>query len=126
MNKQLVFLSRVAGYATLVLGSIHLAYSLLLIGQTTQMDASLRGTFLYMFIATGLACVLAGLIMIFSISAKSRTNKASKLFFIFSAIFIFLLGMGAPIAMSDNPFGYIMLLLGVYAVAIAVLPPKKV
>jgi FtsH-binding integral membrane protein len=125
MNKQIVILSRVAAYASLILGIIHLAYTLVLVGETAQMDASLRGTFLYMFIATGLACVLAGLVMLFSVSDKMRTNPASKYFFIFSAIFILLLGIGAPIAMSDNPFGYLMLLLGVYSMVIAVLSLKK-
>jgi hypothetical protein len=31
------------------------------------------------------------------------------------------LGIGAPIAMSNNPFGYISLLLGVFAMSIALL-----
>jgi hypothetical protein len=32
-----------------------------------------------------------------------------------------LLGIGAPIAMSDNPFGYISLVVGVFATAVAIL-----
>jgi hypothetical protein len=31
------------------------------------------------------------------------------------------LGIGAPIAMSDNPFGYISLVGGVFSVAVGVL-----
>ncbi|HOO85886.1 MAG TPA: hypothetical protein PLS94_15045 [Prolixibacteraceae bacterium] len=125
MNKQLIVLSRVAAYAVLALGTVHLIFTFVLVGQTAQIEAVFRSTFLYMFVGAGLGCLLAGLVMLFSVSAKVRSNAASKQFFDISAIFILLLGIGAPIAMKDNPFGYIMLLLGIYSTVIAFIPFKK-
>lgn len=125
MNKQHVILSRVAAYAALALGTVHIAFTFVLAGQTAQVEAAFRSTFLYMFVAAGLGCLLAGLVMLLSVSSKMRSNTASKYFFDISAIFILLLGIGAPIAMRENPFGYVMLLLGVYATVIAFIPFKN-
>jgi len=65
--------------------------------------------------------LLAGGGMLLSTSKAIEGTRTSNQLFLISALFMLVLGIGAPIAMSDNPFGYISLLLGVFAISIALL-----
>jgi len=111
MKSQLVILSKTAGWIVFSLGVIHTANTILV--------------FLFMYIATGLACLLAGSGMLISVKKEIRDFNVSRHLFMISAIFMLLLGIGAPIAMSNNPFGYISLIVGVFATAVAMLRYKK-
>jgi len=121
MSSQIVNLSRLTGAIALFLGLAHEIYTFWFIGGVKQLHPSWQGLVLYMYLATGLACLLASGAIFLSTSRSVQNLKVSHHIYLISATFMLLLGIGAPIAMSDNPFGYISLAEGVFAVAVALL-----
>jgi hypothetical protein len=125
MKTQLVSLSKTAGWLAFALGVIHTSATLVVVKQVALLDANFKGTFLFMYVAAGLGCLLAGSGMLLSTTRELVKFQTSHHIFLISATFMLLLGIGAPIAMSDNPFGYISLAVGVFAVALALLRYKE-
>ena len=121
MKTQIVKLSKTAGWIAFALGIIHTSATIVIVNQVAMLDAQFKGTFLFMFVATGFACLLAGCAMLLLSRKEIRDFNTSNHIFLISATFMLLLGIGAPIAMSDNPFGYISLVTGVFAMAVAIL-----
>jgi hypothetical protein len=121
MSSQLIKLSRIAAAIALFLGLAHETYTVWFISGIKQLPQGWQGLVLYMYLATGLSCFLAGASMLLSSSKSVQNWKLSNHIYFISATFMLLLGMGAPIAMSDNPFGYISLAGGVFSVAVALL-----
>lgn len=121
MSSQLIKLSRIAGAIALFLGLAHETYTISFIPEVKNLPQTWQGLVLYMYMATGLACLLAGVSMLLSSSKLASKSKLSNQIYFISATFMLLLGIGAPIAMSENPFGYISLAGGVFSVAVALL-----
>jgi len=124
MKTQLVSLSKTAGWLAFALGVIHTSATLVVVKQVALLDANFKGTFLFMYVAAGLGCLLAGSGMLLSTTRELVKFQTSHHIFLISATFMLLLGIGAPFAMSNNPFGYISLAVGVFAVAVALLRYK--
>lgn len=125
MKTQLVKLSKTAGWIAITLGVIHTANTILVIRDSTVLGKGWQSIFLFMYVTTGLGCLLAGGSMLLSVKKEIQDFRASHDIFMISALFLLLLGIGAPIAMSNNPFGYISLIVGVFATAVALLRYKK-
>ena len=121
MKTQLVTLSKTAGWIAFALGTIHTSATIVIVDQVVMLDPQFKGTFLFMYVATGLGCLLAGSSMLVSTTKEIRGTRTANHIFTISSTFMLLLGIGAPIAMSDNPFGYISLVTGVFAMAVTVL-----
>jgi len=121
MKTQIVKLSKTAGWIAFALGVIHTSATIVIVKQVAMPDTQFKGTFLFMYLAAGLACLLAGSTMLVATSKEIRDLKSANPIFVIPATFMLLLGIGAPIAMSDNPFGYISLVTGVFAMAVAIL-----
>jgi len=121
MKTQIVKLSKTAGWIAFSLGVIHTSATIVIVKQVALLDPQFKGTFLFMYVAAGLGCLLAGSAMLVATSKEIRDYKPANHIFIISSIFMLLLGIGAPVAMSDNPFGYISLVTGVFAMAVAIL-----
>jgi hypothetical protein len=121
MKTQLIKLSRTAGWIALTLGVIHTCVTIMVVKNTATLEAQWRATFLFMYVAAGLGCLLAGTAMILSTAKQIRNFSTANYIFLISAIFMLLLGIGAPIAMNTNLFGYISLATGVFAMAISLL-----
>lgn len=121
MTTQLVKISRISGWIAISLGIIHTANTWFVIDDIANMNRGWQGIFLYMYVATGLACLLAGGGMLMSVSSSIRNLKIAHHIYLISAIFMLFLGIGAPLAMRNNPFGYIALAVGVFATSIALL-----
>ncbi len=121
MKTQLVTLSKTAGWIAFALGTIHTSATIVIVDQVAMLDPQFKGTFLFMYVATGLGCLLAGSSMLVSTTKEIRGTRTANHIFTISSTFMLLLGIGAPIAMSDNPFGYISLVTGVFAMAVTVL-----
>lgn len=121
MSPQLIKLSRFAGVIALFLGVAHETYTVWFVSEIKNLPQAWQGLVLYMYLATGLACFLAGATMLLSSSKSVQNWRLSNHIYFISAIFMLVLGIGAPIAMSDNPFGYISLAGGVFSVAVGVL-----
>jgi hypothetical protein len=125
MKTQLVKLSKTAGWIAFTLGVIHTSATFVIAKQVAMLDPQFRGTFLFMYLAAGLSCLLAGGGMLFSSGKELRNFREADHIYLISAIFMLLLGIGAPVAMSNNPFGYISLVVGVFSVAGSLLRYKK-
>ncbi len=125
MKTQLVTLSKTAGWIAFALGTIHTSATIVIVDQVAMLDPQFKGTFLFMYVATGLGCLLAGSSMLVSTTKEIRGTRTANHIFTISSTFMLLLGIGAPIAMSDNPFGYISLVTGVFAIAVAILRYRK-
>lgn len=121
MKTQLVILSKTAGWIAFALGVIHVGATIVIAPGASVIGPGWFSTFLFMYVAAGLGCLLAGTVMLFSTAKAIRNMKTTNQLFLVSALFMLLLGIGAPIAMSSNPFGYISLASGVFAVAVALL-----
>lgn len=121
MSAQIIKLSRIAGWTAVLLGTIHTANTFFVIRDTAIFDAMWRGIILFMYVSAGLGCLLAGSGMILSAASSIQNTDAAHNIYMISATFMLLLGIGAPIAMSFNPFGYISLALGVFAVSVGIL-----
>ena len=121
MSAQLMKLSRISGAIALFLGIAHETYTIWFVPSVMHLHPSWQGLVLYMYLATGLACFLAGGCIFLSTAKPLQNLRVSHHIYLISAIFMLLLGIGAPIAMSNNPFGYISLAEGVFAVAVAIL-----
>ncbi len=121
MKTQLRTLSKTAGWISLLLGVIHSIATVVVAPSATSLGNDWFGTFIFMYVSTGLACLLAGGGMLLSTSKAIEGMRPSNQLFLFSALFMLVLGIGAPIAMSNNPFGYISLVLGVFSISIALL-----
>lgn len=121
MSTQLVLLSRIAGWIVFSLGAIHSANTWFVVHDVAVLDPMWRGILLFMYVAAGLGCLLAGGAMLLSTASSIRNSAVANHIYLISATFMLILGIGAPIAMSNNPFGYISLGIGVYATAVALL-----
>ena len=121
MSTQLIKLSRIAGWIAISLGTIHTANTFFVVRDVAIFDAMWRGIILFMYVSAGLGCLLAGGGMILASAGSVQKVSTTHHIFLISATFMLLLGIGAPIAMSFNPFGYISLAEGVFAVAVALL-----
>jgi len=121
MSSQLIKLSRIAGWIAFSLGSIHTANTFFVIRDIAVFDAMWQGIILFMYVGAGLGCLLSGGGMLLSTAVSIQKTKVAHHVYFISATFMLLLGIGAPIAMSDNPFGYISLAVGVFSVAVGVL-----
>lgn len=121
MKTQLVKLSRTAGWIAFALGLIHTAYTILILKDIATLEMQWRGIFLFMYVAAGFGCLLAGGTMLIATAKEIRNIGSAHHLYLFSSIFMLLLGIGAPITMSDNPFGYISLVAGVFATGVGLL-----
>lgn len=121
MPTQLVKLSRVAGWIAFSLGAIHSANTCFVVRDVAVLDPMWRGILLFMYVGAGLGCLLAGGAMLLSTASSIRNSAVANHIYLISATFMLLLGIGAPMAMSNNPFGYISLAVGVYATAVGLL-----
>ena len=121
MSPQLIKLSRIAGTIALLLGFVHESYTYWFIQDVMNLHSSWRGLVIYMYLATGLACFLAAGGIFLSTILPLQNLKASNHIYLISSIFMLILGIGAPIAMPDNPFGYSSLMQGIFAIAVALL-----
>jgi hypothetical protein len=121
MSTQLIKLSRIAGWIAISLGTIHTANTWFVIGDVAIFDAMWRGIILFMYVSAGLGCLLAGGGMLLASAGSVQKVSTTHHIFLISATFMLLLGIGAPIAMSFNPFGYISLAEGVFAMSVALL-----
>lgn len=126
MKTQLVKLSRTAGWIAFGLGIIHTTYTVLIVKDIAALAMQWRGIFLFVYLAAGFGCLLAGGTMLIATSKEIRNFRSAHHLFLISAIFMLLLGIGAPIAMSNNPFGYISLVVGVFATAVAILRYRNI
>lgn len=105
---------QVAGWLTLVLGLIHIAATPLIFPLSTSLlaDPELLSS-LYMFVMTGLAVILTGWLVIYASQGWSQGQRWAWHVCLGAGVFLLLLGAGAILAMPDNPFAYLSLVIAI-------------
>jgi hypothetical protein len=102
------------GILIMVLGATHCAVAPYLMSNVTGMlmpgDAH---AVLYMVLATGAATIFAGWMILFSAAAMRKGQDWAWRLAWRVTVFLVALGIGAVVAMSDNPFAQIMLAIDV-------------
>ncbi|MDF1548360.1 MAG: hypothetical protein P1P88_11100 [Bacteroidales bacterium] len=110
--------------ALMILGLIHLTAIIIVAPMYKNLSAEQFSVFVFMYMASGLGTVLPGLIANFQINAlKNKSEIAWKTLLLCSGYTI-IVGIGAVIEMTDNPFTYIMLVTGILLLTPSVLIKK--
>lgn len=105
MNARLL---RISAWGAVALGAIHcLATPLVLGGAFGRLPGPELRTFLYMFLGVGVSLVVCGLLLLQLPDDPSPVAPSLRRLL---AGYLVLLGVGAVVAMADNPFAWLMLL----------------
>jgi hypothetical protein len=104
---------KVAAIIIIIIGVIHTAATPLVLSPFKVLSKSDFLTFVYMFVVTGLAVLLNGLIQ-FLIVKHPSISKLNFSILKYCVIFMLCISVGAIVLMYDsfNPFAYIMLITG--------------
>lgn len=111
--------------ALIILGLIHLTAIIVVAPMYINLSNEQFSVFVFMYLATGLGTILPGLISKFQINAiKNKSTIAWKTLLLCS-VYTIIVGIGAVIQMTDNPFAYIMLIMGISLLTPSILIRKK-
>lgn len=100
----------IAGILTVLLGLIHVAATPVIFStMSDQLSAADKLTFLYMYIATGAAVIFVGWLIMYGSRGLRTSERWAWITTLAAGVFMSLLGIGAILAMSDNPFAYLTL-----------------
>jgi hypothetical protein len=105
---------RLSGWLTIVLGSIHIAATPFIYALSTSLfaDADMLAN-LYMFEMTGLAVIFTGWLIIYAAKGWQDGQRWAWHLCLGAGVFLLLLGIGAVLAMSVNPFAYLSLVIAI-------------
>lgn len=102
---------RIAGIAVVILGCIHLAATPVIFSSADFHKESVLAS-LYMFVMVGISTIFVGWLQHFVMS-RWDLDTGYRIIFRITVAFLIIMGIGAVIAMWDNPFAYICLLIGI-------------
>ncbi|MEW5871191.1 MAG: hypothetical protein AB1894_18110 [Chloroflexota bacterium] len=105
---------QVAGWLTLGLGVIHIAATPLIFPLSASLlaDPELLSS-LYMFEMTGFAVVFTGWLVMYASQGWRQGQRWAWQVCQGAGLFLLLLGAGAVLAMPDNPFAYLSLVIAI-------------
>lgn len=108
---------RVAAIIIMAIGLIHTTATPLVLTSFKVLPRADYLTFAYMFVVTGMAVFLNGLIQYFIVK-QQYINQLSFTLLKFNTLFMFCIAVGAVASMYDsfNPFAYIMLLTAIWEI----------
>jgi hypothetical protein len=118
MNKIIVQL-RVMSFLVMLLGIIHTAATFVLFPVFIK-DALIDYASLYMFIMVGISVAFTGCLQ-WLLSDKFIDSKPMKRIMNMSILFMMIMGLGAVLALPDNPFAYISLAIAIYEIVLMAL-----
>lgn len=103
-----------AGWLTLGLGVIHIAATPLIFPLSASLlaDPELLSS-LYMFVMTGLAVIFTGWLVMYASQGWRQGQRWAWQVCLGAGVYLLLLGAGAVLAMPDNPFAYLSLVIAI-------------
>ncbi len=102
----------VAGILIIILGLIHIAATpMVFCMDFGKLPTKVGLAFIYVFVATGVAVVFAGLLAVYGSIGIKRSERMARPLAVGVGVFMLFVGVGAVITMSDNPFAYMGLVL---------------
>ncbi|MBN2350699.1 MAG: hypothetical protein JXJ22_17815 [Bacteroidales bacterium] len=97
----------------IILGLIHLAAIIVVAPMYKNLSDKQFSVFVFMYLATGLGTVLPGIIARLQINALENKSKIAWKTLLICTVYTVIIGIGAVIEMTDNPFAYIILIIGI-------------
>jgi len=122
--KKIINWLNIISLAIIVLGLFHLMATPLVLGMFEWTDPDEKSIFLFMYLAAGIGTILPGLISKIQINAIKESSLNARFTVIVCSLYTFILGIGAIILLTNNPFAYIAVVLGI-ALVIPALIIKK-
>jgi hypothetical protein len=105
----------IVGILIIILGSIHVAATFLIFPAIApQLPKPIQFMFLYLFIATGAAVIFSGALTIYGSRGLKTGQSWAWAITNMNGMFMFLLGVGAILAMPFNPFAYLTLIIAIF------------
>jgi len=104
-----------SGISVLSLEVIHILATPIILSMFKSLNKMSLMTFAYMFVATGAAMVFIGWLQYY-ISKQPTINNIYLTIIKISTLFVFLSGIGAIVAMKNNPFAYIILVVALWEI----------
>ena len=98
----------IAGILIALLGLIHIAATPYIYPSfAMQLAAGHEFVFLYMFIATGIAVIFIGLLIMYCSRGLKTNEPWARTIALAAGLFMLILGICAVLAMAGNPFAYL-------------------
>lgn len=109
INKRIEKWQNYSGSVMVLIGMVHL-FAVFFVFESSADPVSVEGirSSVYMFIATGMAIIFAGCLILYHSNGALRLEKQSWYTLMFCGGFLFTLGCGAAVAMPGNPFSWIL------------------
>ena len=123
--KKLITWINITSIALIILGLIHLIAIIKVAPMYKNLSEGQFSVFLYMYLATGLGTVLPGLIAKFQITALKDKNKNAWITLFICSIYTMIIGIGAIIQLTKNPFAYIALIISILMLFPTILIKKQ-
>ena len=123
--KKLITWINITSIALIILGLIHLIAIIKVAPMYKNLSEWQFSVFLYMYLATGLGTVLPGLIVKFQITALKDKNKNAWITLFICSIYTMIIGIGAIIQLTKNPFAYIALIISILMLFPTILIKKQ-
>lgn len=111
--KKLITWINITSIALIVLGLIHLLAIIKVAPMYDNLSEGQFSVFTFMYLATGLGTVLPGLISKLQINALKDKSKRAWITIFVCSIYTMILGIGAVIQMTKNPFAYLDLVISI-------------
>ncbi len=111
--KKLITWINITSIALIVLGLIHLIAVIKIAPLYQNLSQGQFSVFMFLYLATGLGTVLPGLISKLQITALKNKNKSAWITVFICSIYTMIIGAGAIIQMTKNPFAYIAFIISI-------------
>jgi hypothetical protein len=122
--KRLIQGIKIACWFLIGLGLVHLIGTPIALSYVNQLPRDQYGVFLFMYLAAGFALMYPGVITLFNIAALTKGSQKAGKTTLACSVCALLLAVLAVITMSDNPFSYLALGIGLAFIVLAFLLKK--
>jgi uncharacterized membrane protein len=112
--------------ALIILGLIHLSAIIVVAPMYENLSTEQFSVFVFMYMATGLGTVLPGVITKLQINALKDKSKIAWKTILLCSIYSMIIGIGAVIKMTDNPFAYLDLITSISLLIPTILIKKQI
>jgi uncharacterized membrane protein YhaH (DUF805 family) len=111
--KKLISWINITSIALIILGLIHLIAIIKIAPMYPNLSEGQFSVFIFMYMGTGLGTVLPGLISKLQIRALKDSSKSAWITLFVCSIYTMIIGIGAVTQMTNNPFAYLGLVIGI-------------
>lgn len=124
--KKLITWINITSIALIILGLIHLIAVIKIAPMNKNLSEGQFSVFIFMYLATGLGTVLPGLISKLQIKGLKDKSKSAWITLLICSIYSMIIGLGAVIQMTKNPFAYLSLVIGISLLIPTLLIKKRI